>query len=92
MKKNGKFISITFAQPHFRKLIYAKDKYDWSISQFTIGETFHYFVYVMTKGEKMSENDKKFYCRKDINAKIDDVNCLLLEENYDENYLFKIES
>ena len=90
MKQNGKFISITFHQPHFRKLIYAKEKYDWSISQFTIGETFHYFVYVMTKGQKLTENDSKFFCRKDLNTNMNEKNYFFEEKN-DENYLLNIE-
>ncbi|CAF0712501.1 unnamed protein product [Brachionus calyciflorus] len=63
LKDGGVFLSITFAQPHFRKPMYAQGKYNWSIELFTIGETFHYFVYVMKKGGKLNENDKYFYLR-----------------------------
>lgn len=52
------FLSITFAQPHFRKPIYAKEKYNWSIEEFRIGDMFHYFVYAMVKGGELSEADK----------------------------------
>ena len=90
MKTNGKFISITFQQPHFRKLVYAKEKYNWSIEQFTIGETFHYFVYVMTKGQELNQNDKHFYCRKDLNSNENDFN-FFMKENNDENFLSKFE-
>lgn len=58
MKPGGIFISITFAQPHFRKPIYAKEKYAWSIEEFRIGDMFHYFVYVLTKGQQLSQQDK----------------------------------
>lgn len=57
LKHNGCFISITFAQPHFRKPMYAVSKYNWSVELVTIGDTFHYFVYVMTKGQPLTEHD-----------------------------------
>lgn len=60
LKNGGVFMSITFAQPHFRKPMYAKDKFNWSIELFTIGETFHYFIYVMKKSGKLNEEDKRF--------------------------------
>lgn len=83
MKPNGVFISITFAQPHFRKPIYALDKYEWSIEQYTIGETFHYFVYVMTKGKKLSESDKLSYIdSKNKNQHYTPLNCDDINENY----------
>ncbi|RXG57535.1 Methyltransferase-like protein 13 [Armadillidium vulgare] len=47
----GKFISLTFAQPHFRKKIMCHRRYNWSYKYFTYGSSFHYFFYVMTKGE-----------------------------------------
>ncbi len=57
LKPDGIFISITFCQPHFRKPLYAKDTYGWSIECQTIGETFHFFFYVMRKGQKLSTAD-----------------------------------
>ena len=59
LKKDGIFISITFAQPHFRKPVYAKAKYNWSIKYHTFGEIFHFFFYIMHKGEMLSEADNK---------------------------------
>jgi len=49
LKPNGVFISITFAQPHFRKLLIDNDEFNWDLQVLTIGDFFHYFVYVMTK-------------------------------------------
>lgn len=66
LKNGGVFISITFAQPHFRKPLYAHDKFNWSIKQFTIGDAFHYFIYVMKKGETLSDFDKELNSRKEI--------------------------
>jgi hypothetical protein len=53
----GRFISITFAQPHFRKRLYAREQYSWSIRTETFGDGFHFFFYVMTKGEPLSAHD-----------------------------------
>eukprot|EP01111_Echinosteliopsis_oligospora_P010567 TRINITY_DN3323_c0_g1_i1.p1 TRINITY_DN3323_c0_g1~~TRINITY_DN3323_c0_g1_i1.p1 ORF type:complete len:217 (-),score=58.68 TRINITY_DN3323_c0_g1_i1:18-668(-) len=49
LKPNGVFISITFAQPHFRKKLIDKQQYNWDLSTETIGDFFHYYVYVMKK-------------------------------------------
>jgi hypothetical protein len=57
----GRFISISFQQPHFRRPFLAKEKYQWSIQVHSISdgnESVEYFVYVMTKGEQMSEEDR----------------------------------
>ena len=81
-------MSITFAQPHFRKPIYAQNSYNWSIRQHTIGDTFHYFVYVMTKGEPLDERDKYFRCRQPQAAVQTSVPTVELSVN--ENYLLDI--
>ena len=88
LKDNGVFISITFAQPHFRKPLYAHDDYNWSIELHTIGETFHYFIYVMTKGQKLNPNDKK----KNLNRNEEYLSFdFLLNFDLNENYLLKID-
>ncbi|KAJ2963774.1 hypothetical protein NQZ79_g1198 [Umbelopsis isabellina] len=48
LKIGGKFIYITFGQPHFRKRHLARDCWD-GIKISTLGEAFHYFIYEMTK-------------------------------------------
>lgn len=57
LKPRGRFVSVTFAQPFFRKRLYARTEYKWSIKHQSYGEGFEYFVYVMTKGEKLSPED-----------------------------------
>lgn len=57
LKPGGRFVSVTFAQPFFRKRLYARSEYHWSIKQYSYGEGFEYFVYVMTKGEQLSPED-----------------------------------
>jgi ubiquinone/menaquinone biosynthesis C-methylase UbiE len=37
LKPGGKYIYITFGQPHFRKPLMLKDKYGWTFAQETIG-------------------------------------------------------
>ena len=49
---------MTFSQPHFRKPYLAKLEYGWSITTDVFGHYFHYFFYVMEKGNELSENDK----------------------------------
>ena len=57
LRPNGRFISITWAQPHFRKRLLAKQQYDWSIETQTFGTGFEYFIYMMTKGQSLSDDD-----------------------------------
>ncbi|KAG9300233.1 hypothetical protein G9A89_011306 [Geosiphon pyriformis] len=47
LKPGGKFIYITFGQPHFRRRHLERDC--WKIELITIGDAFHYFFYHMTK-------------------------------------------
>ena len=57
----GRFISISFQQPHFRRRFLAKKKYRWSIDVHSVSdrhESVEYFVYVMTRGQSMSEEDQ----------------------------------
>ncbi|XP_041658276.1 EEF1A lysine methyltransferase 4 [Cheilinus undulatus] len=57
LKPGGRFVSITFADPLFRKRLYAKSEYNWSIKKYSYGDGLEYFVYVMTKGEELSPED-----------------------------------
>ncbi|XP_054839679.1 EEF1A lysine methyltransferase 4 isoform X2 [Eublepharis macularius] len=57
LRPKGCFISITFAQPHFRKRHYAQPAYGWSTRHVTYGSGFHYFLYIMQKGEELSPSD-----------------------------------
>uniref|UniRef100_A0A8D0L952 EEF1A lysine methyltransferase 4 n=1 Tax=Sphenodon punctatus TaxID=8508 RepID=A0A8D0L952_SPHPU len=57
LRPGGRFVSITFAQPHFRKRHYAQPAYCWSLRHATYGAGFQYFLYVMHKGEALSPAD-----------------------------------
>lgn len=57
LKPGGRFVSVTFAQPFFRKRLYARTEYNWSIKHHSYVEGFEYFVYIMTKGEELSLED-----------------------------------
>jgi len=63
LKPRGRFISLTFAQPHFRKPLYARRRYGWDVGQHTYGDGFHYFLYVMTKGQELSPEDAALEAR-----------------------------
>ncbi|KAG5145448.1 hypothetical protein JHK84_030991 [Glycine max] len=57
LKAGGTFISVTFGQPHFRRPIFNAPDFNWSVEWTTFGETFHYFVYVLKKGQRSSYDD-----------------------------------
>ncbi|XP_045549578.1 endothelin converting enzyme 2a isoform X1 [Salmo salar] len=57
LKPGGRFLSVTFAQPHFRKRLYARHDYCWSVRTHSYGDGFQYFLYVLTKGEELSPED-----------------------------------
>ncbi|XP_020257802.1 methyltransferase-like protein 13 isoform X3 [Asparagus officinalis] len=49
LKPDGKFISISFGQPHFRRLLFEAPSFTWSIEWNTFGDGFHYFFYALQK-------------------------------------------
>ncbi|NXD86829.1 EFMT4 methyltransferase, partial [Halcyon senegalensis] len=61
LRPGGCFISITFAQPHFRKPHYAQEAFGWSLRHVACGDrdtgTFHYYLYVMRKGQPLDPSD-----------------------------------
>ncbi|KAK7945695.1 hypothetical protein WMY93_001423 [Mugilogobius chulae] len=57
LRPGGRFISITFACPFFRKRLYARTEYNWSIKNYNYGDGFQYYMYVLTKGEPLSAED-----------------------------------
>ncbi|XP_072035451.1 EEF1A lysine methyltransferase 4-like [Amphiura filiformis] len=95
LSPEGIFISFTFAQPYFRKPLYARSKFNWSVNHRTFGETFHYFLYIMQKGQSLSPEDlAKEKLRTSLPQENDklqrnfgDVN----EVPEDENYLLNID-
>ncbi|CBQ69358.1 conserved hypothetical protein [Sporisorium reilianum SRZ2] len=48
LKPGGKLVYVTFGQPHFRKR-WLDEVEGWSVETRTLGDMFHYFVYVATK-------------------------------------------
>ncbi|KAM4695139.1 EEF1A lysine methyltransferase 4 [Discoglossus pictus] len=62
LSPSGIFISITFAQPHFRTRHYAQPTYGWSVSCDTYGNDFHYFLYSMRKGNALTSRDVEIGC------------------------------
>lgn len=52
----GYFISVSFAQPHFRKPFLLAEEFRWSVDASTIGDSFHYYVYVMRIGNRRTED------------------------------------
>uniref|UniRef100_A0A914VYF0 Methyltransferase type 11 domain-containing protein n=1 Tax=Plectus sambesii TaxID=2011161 RepID=A0A914VYF0_9BILA len=53
LRAGGRFVSVTFAQPHFRLPHYAVDDYGWSCETRTLGTNFHFFAYCMVKGRPL---------------------------------------
>ena len=52
LKDGGKFLSVTFAAPHFRRPFLMAAGYTWGMQVATFGEGFHYYVYVLHKGHR----------------------------------------
>lgn len=57
LRPGGRFLSITFAQPHFRAPHYAQEAFGWSLRHAACGDAFHYFVYIMCKGQPLAPRD-----------------------------------
>ncbi len=56
LTSSGVFISITFAQPHFRWPFLLCEQFSWNVDISTFGDTFHYFVYSMHKGQRTNKD------------------------------------
>ena len=48
LKPGGKFIYVSFGQPHFRRR-HLERAGIWDIEVLKIGDSFHYFIYIMKK-------------------------------------------
>lgn len=53
LRKDGKFVSISFSQPHFRSKVYIDRDYGWHLEdEIEIGTAFHYYYYHLIKSGK----------------------------------------
>ncbi|KAG8222812.1 hypothetical protein J437_LFUL005018 [Ladona fulva] len=64
LTRNGRFISVTFTQPHFRLPMYVKEKYEWDVEQLTFGDCVQYFFYICTKGKPLKPSMLERYSKK----------------------------
>ncbi|KAL5014587.1 hypothetical protein ScPMuIL_008857 [Solemya velum] len=83
LKNNGKFISVTFCQPHFRRPVYAKSAFQWRVCQQQFGETFHYFYYTATKGKLLCEKDCQAEIKRRKNRTAPSEKSVIFLENSD---------
>ncbi|XP_067139077.1 EEF1A lysine methyltransferase 4-like [Centruroides vittatus] len=88
LKNGGRFVSITFAQPHFRGPLYNKSKFKWSFDKWELGNDFHYYFYVMTKGQSSSK--EIFTYTPPVYTEINSKTSFETEATED-NFLFMIE-
>ncbi|XP_028831114.1 EEF1A lysine methyltransferase 4 [Denticeps clupeoides] len=89
LRPGGRFISLTFAQPHFRKRLYARTEYGWSVRHHTYGDGFHYFLYVLTKGEELSAEDAALERRLKVEAETSSTD-VTFQEDDPEDFLTNI--
>ncbi|KAG6511367.1 EEF1A lysine methyltransferase 4-like [Zingiber officinale] len=84
LKSEGIFISISFGQPHFRRPLFERAGFTWSVEWKTFGEGFHYFFYILKKGRRILKSDD---CKNERSG-VPSIN-LLHEELEDEDYMFR---
>ncbi|CAK8694463.1 EEF1A lysine methyltransferase 4-like [Clavelina lepadiformis] len=98
LSPSGKFISLTFAQPHFRKELYCRSKFGWNIETCPLnngGGCIEYFMYVMVKNKQLSESDKQkemeyLEKRQKWNEPHNNAVSLTYDQLYDEDFLLKM--
>ena len=84
----GRFLSITFAQPHHRRTVYNRRRYDWSVRNETFGDTFHLYVYIMARGQKqLMGADENIYDSASSNDSKQQTPVTLLQQSDDIDYL-----
>mgnify|MGYP006416485081 CR=1 FL=1 len=50
LKPGGKYLQISFGQPHFRKVFFSNGQLDWAqVATHTVGDGFPYFLYILEK-------------------------------------------
>ena len=87
LKPRGRFLSVTFSPPHFRKMVLARSEFGWSIDtrQFdsdgtaNSGGSFEFYVYAMAKGERLCDKDLEY--ERVQGKKLDHIERTPLEEN-----------
>lgn len=89
--KNGRFLSLTFAQPHFRTPFYSKPKYSWGVEYETFGTGFHYFCYVMTKGRSELQDQVTVSSAVDISRLTLNANEDYSSSNSDEEFISRLD-
>ena len=65
LKASGVFLSITFAQPHFRRPFLLAERYAWGMEVASFGEGFHYFVYSMRKGARKATDAPSHFAQQE---------------------------
>lgn len=90
LKPGGRFISITFANPFFRKRLYARTEYNWSIEHYTYGDGFEYYVYVLTKGQPLSPEDAAL--ERELQDKVSPSACTTTNDLQEEDFMSTIGS
>ena len=98
LKRDGVFLSVTFAQPHFRRPILLAECFTWSMEVSSFGEGFHYFVYHLRKGaRKISDKPVHFVREQHGGAAIEAVENRPMDESMmhehmdDADYLLKVD-
>lgn len=86
-KSGGKFISVTFAQPHFRLRFYAKEAFDWDVTFDVINKAdlFHFYSYVMVKGQALDWTLVQKYTK--LGCQRDESESLQEQSDDDQEYL-----
>ncbi|XP_042377490.1 EEF1A lysine methyltransferase 4-like isoform X2 [Zingiber officinale] len=74
----------TINKPHFRRPLFERAGFTWSVEWKTFGEGFHYFFYILKKGRRILKSDD---CKNERSG-VPSIN-LLHEELEDEDYMFR---
>ena len=65
LEGDGVFLSITFAQPHFRRPFLLAERYTWGMEVASFGEGFHYFLYSMRRGARKASDAPSYFAQQE---------------------------
>lgn len=82
LSSDGVFISVSFGQPHFRRLVFEDEKFSWSIRWNTFGDAFHYFFFILRKGSREPSSVSTLSKSFQRNAEVDMVQEHMNKEDY----------
>ncbi|TRY67896.1 hypothetical protein TCAL_12085 [Tigriopus californicus] len=95
LKPHGRFLSVTFRQPHFRLPLMARMDLKWNVSFHEVlsPNSFHFYIYQMTKDQPLDLSGLEHFLRLgDASQNDNDYQRVASSDSEDEDFVMSISS